>query len=1271
MAAFAGYDMPISYPMGAVEEHLLCRRSVGLFDIDHMGQVELRGPGADEFLSGLVSARVLDMPEGEARYALLLDESGFVLDDLFVYRLPGRWWIVVNASNRRTDIDWMRSRAPGGVTLEDRSDDTYMIAVQGPRAVELLDAVSDRAVSALPRFTAREMKIGGIELLFGRTGYTGEDGGELFFPADSALELWEFLLAEGEKRGIETAPVGLAARDSLRFEAGMPLHGHEISPSINPIEAGLKWACDFSKDFVGRRALEAAAAAGPARRLVVLDVTGRGPARGLRSRRDGERRNGERRNGERRNGEHRPRGEGRRLRRGHVLSQREEVRRQRLRPSGILEAGNGLGRHDSRQEPGRRRRQEAAVPARISEMKPAKEKRMKIDPECRYRSSHEYARKDGSEIVVGISDHAQDALGDIVFVEMAEVGKTFAQGEAIGVVESVKAASDIYAPMSGTITAVNAALQGDPVPREQGLLRRGLARPDVALEAGRVGRPPRRRRPTKKNPARSDHALHRGYRRRPRGHARAHRRPGTSRNCSRTSPRPRAFPSSTCRLRFRSWRRCARSRPWPPRTSPPRRSAWFLGAGAYYHFIPAVVPAIASRGEFLSAYTPYQPEVSQGTLQAIFEYQSMAASLLGMEVVNASHYDGATALAEAVLMAYNAAGGAGTRDRVVLCADIHPEYKDVLRSYLSAYSARVEETALPPEGAAALADASTFCVVAPYPGFSGAIGDLAAAAAATHAAGALLVVQADPIMCGLLKSPGELGADIVAAEGQALGNPMCFGGPFLGMMGAKAGLVRKLPGRLVGQARDAAGRRGFVLTLTAREQHIRREKAVSNICSNQGLAMLQACVYLAAMGRSGLRAVAELCWNKSHYAASLIAGIPGFAVRTDRFFKEFLVEHAHSGGRHRGQAVAPRRRAGAPPVPLLSRAEARASRLRHRDVHERSDRAPRGVARGGREMNLKAEPLLFELSSPGRRCASLPSCDVPPTPLPEELARDGLDLPELDELGLVRHFTRLSQKNFSIDTEFYPLGSCTMKYNPKVDEQAASLPGWRNIHPLAGEEFSQGALELIHSLQKWMCEIGGFAAGSLQPAAGAQGELAGVLVIRAYHAARVDGRRRDRPRARLRPWHQPRHLLDGRIRDQDPALRRRGRRGHGRAQGGPGRPLGRGSRRDHDNQSQHPRPLRPQHRGDLPPRARSRRPRLRRRRQHERPRRRPQARLGRHRRHALQPAQDLLDAARRRRSGRRLRGSASRPRRFPPRSDSGQEQRAPIASPCRRGRSDG
>jgi aminomethyltransferase len=285
MAPFAGYDMPISYPTGAVEEHLICRRSVGLFDIDHMGQFELPSPLGDDFLSRHVSARILDMKDGDARYSLLLDERGLVLDDLFIYKLPGRWWVVVNASNRLSDFEWMSSRAPKGLRVVDRSDDTYMIAVQGPRAIELLDAVASGAgaagaVSSLERFTAAEIIIGGSRVLFGRTGYTGEDGGELFFPQEGALELWELLLAEGDKRGIETAPIGLAARDSLRFEAGMPLHGHEISPAINPIEAGFKWACDFEKDFVGRAALEPILAAGPARRLVGLDVTGGVPREG-------------------------------------------------------------------------------------------------------------------------------------------------------------------------------------------------------------------------------------------------------------------------------------------------------------------------------------------------------------------------------------------------------------------------------------------------------------------------------------------------------------------------------------------------------------------------------------------------------------------------------------------------------------------------------------------------------------------------------------------------------------------------------------------------------------------------------------------------------------------------------------------------------------------------------------------------------------------------------------------------------------------------------
>ncbi len=290
MAPFAGYDMPISYPTGAVEEHNICRRSVGLFDIDHMGQLIVSGPDADAFVSHTVSGAVLDMKDWDARYSLLLDEKGLVRDDLFVYRLPsvvageGRWWIVVNASNLEADFAWFKARAgewKGKVKVEDVSAETYMIAVQGPRAIELLDLMADRKVSAFPRFTSGEIVIDGTKVLFGRTGYTGEDGGELFFPAEKAVAVWEAFIQVGEKHGIETKAIGLAARDSLRFEAGMPLHGHEISPAINALEAGFKWACDFSKpDFIGKKALEAIAAAGLPRKLVGIEITGGVPREG-------------------------------------------------------------------------------------------------------------------------------------------------------------------------------------------------------------------------------------------------------------------------------------------------------------------------------------------------------------------------------------------------------------------------------------------------------------------------------------------------------------------------------------------------------------------------------------------------------------------------------------------------------------------------------------------------------------------------------------------------------------------------------------------------------------------------------------------------------------------------------------------------------------------------------------------------------------------------------------------------------------------------------
>jgi glycine dehydrogenase subunit 1 len=302
--------------------------------------------------------------------------------------------------------------------------------------------------------------------------------------------------------------------------------------------------------------------------------------------------------------------------------------------------------------------------------------------------------------------------------------------------------------------------------------------------------------------------------------------------------------------------------------------------------VPAAVASLASRGEFLSAYTPYQSEVSQGTLQAMFEFQSMTAALTGMEVVNAGHYDGASALAEEVLMALKRDP---SKRRVLIPAGLHPEYRAVLDTYLAPHDCILESYGGTPAAAAAGNGGDLAALIALYPDFFGVIPDLKGAAEAAHEKGGLFIIHADPVMLGLLKSPGAWGADLVSAEGQSLGNDLNYGGPFLGIMAATGALMRRLPGRIAGETRDTEDRRGFVLTLSAREQHIRREKAVSNICSNQGLAALRACVYLALMGRTGLRELARLCWNRSHYGARQLAAIPGCSVETGVFFKEFTV----------------------------------------------------------------------------------------------------------------------------------------------------------------------------------------------------------------------------------------------------------------------------------------------------------------------------------------------------------------------------------------------
>ncbi|MDQ6834148.1 MAG: aminomethyl-transferring glycine dehydrogenase subunit GcvPA [Chloroflexota bacterium] len=331
----------------------------------------------------------------------------------------------------------------------------------------------------------------------------------------------------------------------------------------------------------------------------------------------------------------------------------------------------------------------------------------------------------------------------------------------------------------------------------------------------------------------------------------------------------------------------------------------FLGAGAYNHFTPAAVHHTAFRGEFYTAYTPYQPEVSQGTLQVIYEFQTLMTQLYGMEVSNASMYDGATALAEAALMAISST----KRRRVVVADSVHPAYRKVMMTYMSGLDVELATVACVNSGTLtttvadvrAALDDQTACLVVQYPSFVGTIDDLAALGEAAHAVGALFIVSSYPVALGMLKPPGAFGADVAVGEAQCFGTGLSFGGPFLGVLTCKQSLVRLMPGRVVGQTTDTTGRPGYVLTLQTREQHIRRERATSNICTNEGLNALMATIQMAMLGDGGVRELARQCYHKAQYLAGAIGALPGYAVLNadgttqngagpaTTFFNEFVV----------------------------------------------------------------------------------------------------------------------------------------------------------------------------------------------------------------------------------------------------------------------------------------------------------------------------------------------------------------------------------------------
>lgn len=324
----------------------------------------------------------------------------------------------------------------------------------------------------------------------------------------------------------------------------------------------------------------------------------------------------------------------------------------------------------------------------------------------------------------------------------------------------------------------------------------------------------------------------------------------------------------------------------------------FLGAGAYDHYIPSVVKHVTSRSEFYTAYTPYQPEISQGTLQVIFEYQTMMCNLTGMEAANASMYDGATATAEAAMMAVEST----KRSSIIVSRTVHPEVRRVLKTYLGFKGVElveIDETGgvTDIEKLKAAVGKNTAGVIVQNPNFFGIIEDVSEVEKIVHENKSLLIMNVDPMSLGVLKSPGELGADIAVGEGQSFGNSLNFGGPYLGFMAATSKLMRKLPGRIIGQTEDVDGKRAFVLTLQAREQHIRRQKATSNICSNQALNALAAAVYLTTMGKKGLKEAAIQSAQKAHYAKDKLVGNGKYNLVFDKpFFKEFAVKGSTEAG---------------------------------------------------------------------------------------------------------------------------------------------------------------------------------------------------------------------------------------------------------------------------------------------------------------------------------------------------------------------------------------
>ena len=746
MFEFAGWEMPLEYT-SAVKEHEHVRKSAGLFDVSHMGEVEVRGDEAQQFIQYLITNDVSNLKADEILYSPMCYENGTTVDDLLVYkRGQNDYLLIINAGNIDKDYEWIVENSKKfNVETKNISDKVVQLALQGPLAEEILSKLTNQDLSQIEFYKFKQnVDVCGEPCIVSRTGYTGEDGFEIYCDKNVAQKIWNAILEEGKERVV---PAGLGARDTLRSEVNLPLYGHEISEEIPPLEAGLSIFVKLDKDdFIGKDSLKALKESGNARKLVAFELTGKGMIRGgYEVEIDGEVV-------------------------GFVTTGLKSPTLDKFIGMAIIDSDKArVG-----QEIGIRVRKKL-VPAVIVK-RPFYKKQYKKE-EVKVKEFKQYP------YIPATHEDEQKMLKAC----------------------NVSSIDDLFSDIPDDLK-LNRDLNLDESKSE--------------LEVSEII----------------------------------------------TKMADKNIDDLTC----------------------------FLGAGAYDHYIPSLIKSITSRSEFYTAYTPYQAEISQGTLQSIFEFQSMIAEITKMDIANASMYDGATAAVEACIMAV----GKTRRNKIVVPKTVHPETRQILKTYLQFKDVEVVEVDYDREYGTTdlnklkeVVGEETACILVQNPNFFGVIEDVDEIGSIARDNKAMYVMSVNPITLSILKSPGEVGADIAVGDAQPLGNSLNFGGPYVGFLAIKSGLIRKMPGRVVGQTVDADGKRCYALTLQTREQHVRREKATSNICSNQGLNALIASIYLATMGKKGYQEVAMQNMQKSHYAYKKFDESKNFdPVFKGKFFNEFVVK---------------------------------------------------------------------------------------------------------------------------------------------------------------------------------------------------------------------------------------------------------------------------------------------------------------------------------------------------------------------------------------------